>query len=160
MQRKEIYCIEVIEEMKLLAVGGKNFSKLSLFGKETSRSNIKIYNCGKSERSHLFTYDIPINEPVGNVEEIKYITTPPSGAKLLAAYTNYNSEIFRLILLRVRAYNTIEVYGRVELNDVGIQAIVGMKYNPKCQKLVVLEQVDAEHSALKRLKVKCMYEKA
>ena len=48
VQRKEIYCVEVIEEMKLLAVGGKNFSKLSLFGKETSRSNIKIYNCGKS----------------------------------------------------------------------------------------------------------------
>ena len=67
VQRKEIYSIEVIEEMKLLAVGGKNFSKLSLFGKETSRSNIKIYNCGKTDRSHLFTYDIPINEPVGNV---------------------------------------------------------------------------------------------
>jgi hypothetical protein len=53
--------------MGLLAVGGKNFSKLSFFGKETSRSNIKIYNCGKSQRNHLFTYDIPIDENVGSV---------------------------------------------------------------------------------------------
>ncbi len=54
--------------MGLLAVGGKNFSKLSYFGKETSRSNIKIYTCGKvKQRNHLYTYDIPINENVGNV---------------------------------------------------------------------------------------------
>lgn len=32
-QRKEIYCLEVVEEMGLVAVGGKNFSKLSYFGK-------------------------------------------------------------------------------------------------------------------------------
>ena len=62
--------------------------------------------------------------------------------------------------MRVRGYNNIEVYGKVELNDVGIQGIIEMKYNPRCQKLVVLEQVDTEHSALKRLKVKSMYEKA
>jgi len=94
--------------MRLLAVGGKNFSKLSLFGKETSRSNIKIYSCGgKTQKNHLFTYDIPINEPVGNVCEMKYITTPPSGGKLLVTYTNYNDEIFRLIFFRIRAYNNI-----------------------------------------------------
>jgi hypothetical protein len=41
-------------------VGGKNFSKLSYLGKSTSRSNIKIYSCGKTgKRDHLFTYDIP-----------------------------------------------------------------------------------------------------
>jgi hypothetical protein len=77
--------------MGLLAVGGKNFSKLSYFGKETSRSNIKIYNCGKlQQRNHLYTYDFPGNDNVGNVMDLKYITTAPSGAKLLMGYTNYN----------------------------------------------------------------------
>lgn len=32
-----------------------------------------------------------------------------------------------------------------------------MKYNPRSQKLVILEQVDENHSALKKLKVKSMY---
>ncbi len=86
-------------------VGGKNFSKLSYFGKETSRSNLKVYSCSK--RSHLFTYDIPINEPVGNVMEMKYVTTPPTGGKLLCAYTNYNDEFKRLLFFRIRAFNTI-----------------------------------------------------
>jgi hypothetical protein len=60
VQRKQVYAIEVVEELNLLMVGGKNFSKLSYLGKSTSRSNIKVYSCGKfSKRDHLFTYDIP-----------------------------------------------------------------------------------------------------
>jgi hypothetical protein len=33
VQRKYIYAISVIEELSLVALGGKNFSKLSYFGK-------------------------------------------------------------------------------------------------------------------------------
>lgn len=84
-------------------VGGKNFSKLSYLGKSTSRSNIKVYSCGKhGKRDHLFTYDIP--ECNGeNVMEMKYVSTKPNGTKLLLTLTSHN----KLYFLRVRAYNLI-----------------------------------------------------
>ncbi len=50
----------MVEELNLLMVGGKNFSKLAYLGKSTQRSNLKVYSCGKlGKRDHLFTYDIP-----------------------------------------------------------------------------------------------------
>lgn len=50
VQRKYIYALAVIDELSLVAVGGKNFSKLSYFGKETSRSNIKLYSCSAGDK--------------------------------------------------------------------------------------------------------------
>lgn len=50
----------MIDKLALLVVGGKNFSKLAYLGKSTSRTNLKLYSCGKNDKhSHLFTYDIP-----------------------------------------------------------------------------------------------------
>lgn len=46
VQRKEIYCLESIDDLGLVMVGGKNFSKLAYLGKSTSRTNIKVYTNG------------------------------------------------------------------------------------------------------------------
>lgn len=93
-------------------VGGKNFSKLSYLGKSTSRSNIKVYSCGKvGKREHLFTYDIPDCHGE-NVIEMKYITTRPNGTKLLLVLTSHN----RIYFLRVRAFDHFEVYSCTEVN--------------------------------------------
>lgn len=40
-----------------------------------------------------------------------------------------------------------------------MQRVVEMRYNWRSMRLVVLEEIDKEHVALKRLKVKSMYEK-
>lgn len=61
----------------------------------------------------------------------------------MAVYMNYNDEVKRLLFLRIRAYNVIEIYGNIELNDIGIQSIITMRYNPKSMKLLILEQVDS-----------------
>ena len=103
VQRKEIYALETIEELNLLIVGGKNFSKLSYLGKSTSRCNLKVYSCGKTgKRDHLYTYDIP-HADGENVIELKYISTKPKGTKLLLMATSGN----KIYFLRVRAYNEL-----------------------------------------------------
>jgi hypothetical protein len=91
----------------LVSVGGKNFSKLSYFGKETSRSNIKLYSCSSSDKhDHLFTYDLPGNN-VGNVMNSAYITVPPLGTKLLLVHTLNSESIGAFHFLRVKAFNKI-----------------------------------------------------
>jgi hypothetical protein len=57
VQRKEIHDVAIIKSKNLIAVGGKNFSKFSLFGKTTHRSNIKLYQLDR-RHDHLLTYDI------------------------------------------------------------------------------------------------------
>jgi hypothetical protein len=107
VQRKYIYAIAVIEELSLVALGGKNFSKFSYFGKETSRSNIKLYSCSSSDKhEHLFTYDIPGNN-VGNVMNMAYVTTPPLGTKLLLVHTLNTENKSTFYFLRVKAFNKI-----------------------------------------------------
>jgi len=99
-----------------VGVGGKNFSKLAYFGKETSRSNIKLYSCSSSDKhEHLFTYDIP-GENVGNVMNMAYITVPPLGVKLLLAHTLNAEGIGAFHFLRVKAFNKVEVYGQIDLD--------------------------------------------
>lgn len=104
MQRKYIYAIAVIEELSLVAIGGKNFSKLSYFGKETSRSNIKLYSCSSEDKhDHLFTYDIPgVN--VGNVANMIYFSAPPHNTKLLLVHTT-NPEQSKFYFFRIKAFN-------------------------------------------------------
>jgi hypothetical protein len=94
-----------------VAVGGKNFSKLSYFGKETSRSNIKLYSCSPSDKhDHLFTYDFP-GANVGHVAHMAYITVPPLGTKLLLVHTLSADMRSCFFFLRVKAFNKVEVYG-------------------------------------------------
>lgn len=101
VQRKEIYCLEFLDELNLLMVGGKNFSKLSYLGKSTSRTNVKVYSGGKTgKHDHLFTYDIP-NCHGEIVVEMKSITTKPSGTKLLVLLTCSGL----LTFLRIRSFN-------------------------------------------------------
>lgn len=111
VQRKYIYTLAIIDELSLVALGGKNFSKLSYFGKETSRSNIKLYSCSASDKhDHLFTYDIPGNN-VGHVINMNYISVPPHGTKLLLLQTvNAQSNKTAFFFLRIKAFNKIEVY--------------------------------------------------
>lgn len=138
MQRKYIYAIAVIDELGLVALGGKNFSKLSYFGKETSRSNIKLYSCISSDKhDHLFTYDIPGNN-VGHVTNMAYITTPPNETKLLLVHTINAQSKSSFYFLRVKAFNKIEVYGEVELDDLGILSLLKFKYNKLTQRVICM----------------------
>jgi hypothetical protein len=57
VQRKEIHDVAILKSKDLIAVGGRNFSKFSLFGKSTQRSNIKLYQLDEGY-NHLLTYDI------------------------------------------------------------------------------------------------------
>lgn len=99
-----------------MALGGKNFSKLSYFGKETSRSNLKLYSCSASDKhDHLFTYDFPASN-VGHVASMAYITTPPLATKLLLVHTVAPGAVSTFFFLRVKAFNKIEVYGQVEID--------------------------------------------
>jgi hypothetical protein len=99
--------------LSLIALGGKNFSKLSYFGKETSRSNLKLYSCTANDKhDHLFTYDFP-GTNVGHVVSMAYITTPPLATKLLLVHTVAPDARSTLFFLRVKAFNKIEVYGQL-----------------------------------------------
>ena len=101
VQRKAIYCLTSIEELALLVVGDKNFSKLSYLGKTTTRTNLKFYSNGKNDKhSHLFTYDIPDCQSE-SIVEMKYINTKPTNTKLLLALTDHGNMFF----LRIKAYN-------------------------------------------------------
>lgn len=155
VQRKEIFAIEIVEELNLLIVGGKNFSKLSYLGKSTSRSNLKVYSCGKTgKRDHLYTYDIPgCNKE--NVLELKHITTKPNGTKLLLMQTSGD----KIYFLRVRAYNEIQVYSIIEVQEIGLQEIVSLRYHPVSAILVCLERLDKDNLCFKFIKVNCSYEK-
>jgi hypothetical protein len=116
VQRKYIYALAVIEELSLVALGGKNFSKLSYFGKETSRSNLKLYSCSASDKhDHLFTYDFPASN-VGHVASMAYVTAPPLATKLLLVHTVAPGAVSTFFFLRVKAFNKIEVYGQVEID--------------------------------------------
>lgn len=113
MQRKYIYALAVIEELSLVAIGGKNFSKLSYFGKETTRSNLKLYSCSASDKhDHLFTYDFP-GTNVGHVASLAYVSAPPLNTKLLVAHTVSSEVRSCFFFLRVKAFNKVEVYGEV-----------------------------------------------
>lgn len=108
VQRKEIYTLAIIDELSLIAIGGKNFSKFAYLGKETARSNIKLYSCNQHE--HLFTYDL-IGTNVGHVLALHYIATPPNNTKLLLVHTSFNAARHVLYFLRVKAFDKIEMFG-------------------------------------------------
>lgn len=113
VQRKYVYALAVIEELSLVAVGGKNFSKLSYFGKETSRSNLKLYSCTPADHhDHLFTYDFPANN-VGHVVSMAYVTAPPLATRLLLVHTVAPDTRSAFFFLRVKAFNKVEVYGQL-----------------------------------------------
>ena len=108
-----------IPDLNLLVVGGRNFSKLSYLGKNTSRSNIKLYSCSNVDKhDHLFTYDLPSNEG-GIVEQLSYIETMPNKNRLLVLYT-HNGWLY---FLRVKAFDSIELYSQIDIKDIGIQEI-------------------------------------
>ena len=98
VQRKYIYALAVIEELSLVSVGGKNFSKLAYFGNRIWSSSDK--------HEHLFTYDIP-GDNVGNVMNMAYITVPPLGTKLLLVHTLNAESIGAFYFLRVKAFNKV-----------------------------------------------------
>jgi hypothetical protein len=134
-------------------VGGKNFSKLSYLGKSTSRSNIKIYSCGKhGKRDHLFTFDIPECNSE-NVVEMKYIVTKPNGTKLLLVLTSQS----KLYFLRVKAFNHIEIYSWFNSFDIGIQEIVSINYHIGSSVLICMEKLSEENLCLKYIKANCTY---
>lgn len=116
---------------------------------------MKIYSCGKTgKREHLFTYDIPKCE-AENVLELKYISTKPKGTKLLLMLTSNN----KLYFLRVRAYNDIQVFSIMDVQEIGFQEIISMKYHINSSILVCLERLDKDNLCFKFLKTNCSYEK-
>lgn len=138
VQRKYIYALAVIDELSLVTIGGKNFSKLSYFGKETSRSNIKLYSCSSSDKhDHLFTYDFPGNN-VGNVSSLCYITVPPQNTKLLLAHTLSTQGNSCIYFLRIKAFNKIEVYGQIDSDELGILKLLKIKYNKESERIVCM----------------------
>jgi hypothetical protein len=139
VQRKYIYALAVIEELSLVAVGGKNFSKLAYFGKETARSNLKLYSCSTADKhEHLFTYDLP-GTNVGSVMNAAYITTPPHGTRLLLVHTLGPNNASCFHFLRVKAFNKIEVYSQIDLDELGILQLLKFKYNRDTARLVCME---------------------
>jgi hypothetical protein len=152
--------VSVIEELSLAAVGGKNFSKLSYFGKETSRSNIKLYSCSSSDKhEHLFTYDIPGNN-VGNVMNMAYVSAPPHGTKILIVHTLNAEGISTFHFLRVKAFNKVEVFGQIDLDELGILKLLKFKYNKQSGRIICMEALgETEMDTFKKLKLKCQYEK-
>ena len=112
-----------------MAVGGRSFSKLSYFGKSTARSNLKLYSCSSADKhDHLFTYDIP-GENVGNVHSMAYASVPPHGIKLLIVHTMSQGGNSTLHFLRVKAFNKVEVFGQIDLDELGILNLLKFKYN-------------------------------
>lgn len=139
VQRKYIYALAVIHELSLVAVGGKNFSKLAYFGKETTRTNIKMYSCSSGDKhEHLFTYDIPGHQ-VGNVVNMAYITTPPHSTKLLLVQTLNPSSQSSFHFLRVKAFNKVEVYAQIDLSELGILNLIRFRHNSQTGKVVCQE---------------------
>ncbi len=121
-----------------MAIGGKNFSKLAYLGKGTSRSNIKFYSCSLNDKNdHLSTYDIP-GVDVGNVMDLIYITSSPNSTKILLTYTMFNNSRQMIHFFRVKAFNQIEVYGQIEVLELGILRISQIKYNKATNRLIVL----------------------
>jgi hypothetical protein len=161
VQRKDIYCLSVIEELSLVAVGGRSFSKLSYFGKSTGRSNIKLYSCSSADKhDHLFTYDLP-GDNVGNVLSMAYVSVPPHGIRLLLVHTLSNSSSSSLYFLRIKAFNKVEVYGQIDLDELGIINLLKFKYNRLSSRIVCLETLGEapQVDCFKRLKLRCQYEK-
>jgi hypothetical protein len=137
IQRKYIYALAVIEELSLVAVGGKNFSKLSYFGKETTRSNLKLYSCSSNDKhQHLFTYDMPGQS--GNIVNMAYISTPPHSTKLLLVHTLNASSNSSFYFLRVKAFNKIEVFGQMDLEELGILNLIRFRHNKRSGRVVCM----------------------
>lgn len=121
-----------------MAVGGKNFSKLAYFGKETSRSNIKLYSCSAADKhDHLFTYDIP-GQNVGNIMNMAYINAPPHGTKLLLVHTLSGESMSTFYFFRVKAFNKIEIYGQIDLDELGILDLIKFRYNKESSRIVCM----------------------
>lgn len=158
VQRKYIYALAVIQELSLVAVGGKNFSKLAYFGKETTRTNIKLYSCSSNDKhEHLFTYDIP-GEHIGNIVNMAYLTVPPHSTKLLLLQTLNPSSHSTFHFLRVKAFNKVEVYGQIDLEELGILNLIRFRHNDCCARVVCMEALgETRMDSFKRLKLKCQY---
>lgn len=123
VQRKEILDVAIIKEKGLLAVGGKNFSKFSLFGKTTQRSNIKLYGL-EGKHDHLLTYDIEGGGVILQLEEVKI-----EDKQVLVALGELEA-VQTLYLLNVLGPTKIEVIGKFDLgNDLALQHIRSMQFS-------------------------------
>jgi hypothetical protein len=85
----------------------------------------------------LSTYDIP-GADVGNVMQLIYISSSPNSTKILLAYTMFNNSKQMIHFFRVKAFNKIEVYGQMEVHEIGIMRISQIKYNKATNRLIVL----------------------
>lgn len=94
----------------MVAVGGKNFSKFSLFGKTTQRSNIKLYQL-EGKHDHLYTYDIDNAGVIIQLEEIEI-----DDKHLMVALGELDS-VQTMYLLNVVSPTKIEIIGKFDLGD-------------------------------------------
>lgn len=59
----------------------------------------------------------------------------------------------------MRAYNKLEVYGEVELDELGILNLLKIRHNRLTSRIVCMESLNPQIDSFKKLKVRCQYEK-
>jgi hypothetical protein len=67
-----------------------------------------------------------------------YITTSPLGTKLLLVHTLSSDNKSCFFFLRVKAFNKIEVFAELELDELGILNLLKFKYNKETGRVVCL----------------------
>jgi hypothetical protein len=140
--------MEILEELNLLMVGGKNLSKLSYLGKTTNRTNIKVYSCQKETRgSHLSSYNIP-DYTGESIVAMKSIATKPTNVQLLLVLTNQSV----LYFLKVTAYNQIQNCYKVPSCEIGIQEIISINSTPENTALICMEKLNELSHCFKFIK--------
>lgn len=68
-----------------------------------------------------------------------YISVPPHGTKLLLLQTvNAQSNKTAFFFLRIKAFNKIEVYCELELDELGILNLLKFKHNKETGRVVCM----------------------
>ena len=81
------------------------------------------------------------------------MSTKPKGTKLLLMLTSGD----KIYFVRVRSFNEFQIYSIMEVQEIGIQRIIGLRYHIESGILVCLEQLDQQNRCFKFLKVNCSY---
>jgi len=90
-----------------------------------------------------------------------YVGVPPHGIRLLLVHTFSNNSSSSLFFLRVKAFNKIEIYGQIDLDELGIINLLRIKASRSTSRIVCLESLGEgpQIDCFKRLKLRCQYEK-
>ena len=147
VQRKEILDFLIHPKEDILLFAGKTFSKLSLFGKQTARSNIKTYSI--STQYHLYTFDLPQAGDIYHCGEFG-----ESGSDIVVSLGNDN-HVSTLYFLKIISPTKLEVLSRFDLEELAVAEVKELCFWDKS--IFVLEDMLNEEAHLmfvKKLNIK------